>query len=128
MAPLIDGEWIEETITRSETVLNPATEQPLSTLPRVVKAELDRALTATSHREPVASTRRVAAMDGLISDALAHQALLITGGKGLRAAGLIYKPTVLADVLDHIRAMNKNRPARSHWYNLLDDVEQASPG
>lgn len=48
LALLIDGEWIEETNAGSEIVLNPATEQPLGTLPHAGKAELDRALAAAS--------------------------------------------------------------------------------
>jgi len=46
LALLIDGKWIEETDAGSEPVLNPATEQPLATLPHAGKAELDRALAA----------------------------------------------------------------------------------
>lgn len=48
LALLIDGEWIEETNSGSETVLNPATERPLGTLPHAGRAELDHALAAAS--------------------------------------------------------------------------------
>ncbi|ACL58846.1 NAD-dependent succinate-semialdehyde dehydrogenase [Methylobacterium nodulans] len=55
---------------------------------------------------PVANARRVAAIDDLISDALSHQARLIVGGERIDGVGLMYKPTILADIPDHAKAMS----------------------
>ncbi|WP_031247412.1 NAD-dependent succinate-semialdehyde dehydrogenase [Mesorhizobium sp. LNJC394B00] len=74
---------------------------------------------------PVANTRRVAAMDDLISDALAHQARLITGGERIKAPGLMYMPTILADVPDQARAMTEEPFGPLALIQPVDDIEQA---
>ncbi|WP_394890063.1 NAD-dependent succinate-semialdehyde dehydrogenase [Mesorhizobium sp. AaZ16] len=74
---------------------------------------------------PVANTRRVAAMDDLIGDALAHQARLIAGGERLKAPGLMYKPTILADIPDQARAMTEEPFGPLALVQPVDDIEQA---
>ncbi|MER9076870.1 NAD-dependent succinate-semialdehyde dehydrogenase [Mesorhizobium sp. M0904] len=74
---------------------------------------------------PVANTRRVAVMDDLINDALAHQARLIAGGERLKAPGLMYKPTILADIPDHARAMTEEPFGPLALVQPVDDIEQA---
>ncbi|RWP38896.1 NAD-dependent succinate-semialdehyde dehydrogenase, partial [Mesorhizobium sp.] len=73
---------------------------------------------------PVANTRRVAAMDDLISDALAHQARLITGGERIKAPGLMYMPTILADAPDQARAMTEEPFGPLALVQPVDDIEQ----
>ncbi|RWE78510.1 MAG: NAD-dependent succinate-semialdehyde dehydrogenase, partial [Mesorhizobium sp.] len=73
---------------------------------------------------PVANTRRVAAMDDLISDALAHQARLITGGERIKAPGLMYMPTILADAPDQVRAMTEEPFGPLALVQPVDDIEQ----
>lgn len=74
---------------------------------------------------PVANTRRVAAMDDLINDALAHQARLIAGGERLKAPGLMYKPIILADIPDHARAMTEEPFGPLALIQPVDDIDQA---
>ncbi|MDX8469742.1 NAD-dependent succinate-semialdehyde dehydrogenase [Mesorhizobium sp. VK23B] len=74
---------------------------------------------------PVANARRVAAMDDLIHDALAHQARLITGGERLGASGLMYKPTILADMPDQARAMIEEPFGPLALIQPVDDIERA---
>ncbi|MER8549903.1 NAD-dependent succinate-semialdehyde dehydrogenase [Mesorhizobium sp. M1169] len=74
---------------------------------------------------PLANTRRVAAMDDLIGDALAHQARLIAGGERLEAPGLMYKPTILADIPDQARAMTEEPFGPLALIQSVDDIEQA---
>jgi succinate-semialdehyde dehydrogenase / glutarate-semialdehyde dehydrogenase len=49
---------------------------------------------------PVASDRRLAAVDHLVADAVAHGARVTTGGRRRPGTGYFYEPTVLADVSD----------------------------
>lgn len=74
---------------------------------------------------PVANARRVAAMDDLISDALSHSARLVVGGERLKGTGLMYRPTILADMPDQARAMREEPFGPLALIQLVDDVEQA---
>ncbi|MFB6465060.1 NAD-dependent succinate-semialdehyde dehydrogenase [Bradyrhizobium tunisiense] len=74
---------------------------------------------------PVANTRRVAAMDDLISDALSHSARLVVGGERLKGTGLMYRPTILADMPDQARAMREEPFGPLALVQPVDDVEQA---
>lgn len=73
---------------------------------------------------PVANTRRIAAMDDLIGDALSHQARLIAGGERINASGLMYMPTILADIPDHARAMTEEPFGPLALVQSVDDIEQ----
>ncbi|MGL9623920.1 aldehyde dehydrogenase family protein, partial [Bradyrhizobium sp. U531] len=74
---------------------------------------------------PVANARRVAAMDDLISDALSHSARLVVGGERLKGAGLMYRPTILADMPDQARAMTEEPFGPLALVQPVDDLEQA---
>ncbi|MCK1314053.1 MULTISPECIES: NAD-dependent succinate-semialdehyde dehydrogenase [unclassified Bradyrhizobium] len=74
---------------------------------------------------PVANTRRVAAMDDLISDALSHSARLVVGGERLKGTGLMYRPTILADMPDRARAMREEPFGPLALVQPVDDLEQA---
>lgn len=74
---------------------------------------------------PVANTRRIAAMDDLISDALSHSARLVVGGERLKGAGLMYRPTILADMPEQARAMREEPFGPLALVQPVDDLEQA---
>jgi succinate-semialdehyde dehydrogenase/glutarate-semialdehyde dehydrogenase len=74
---------------------------------------------------PVANTRRVTAMDDLISDALSHSARLIAGGERLAGPGLMYQPTILADMPDHAKAMTHEPFGPLALVQPFDDIDQA---
>lgn len=56
---------------------------------------------------PLANDRRVAALEGLVADALEQGARLTTGGKRIGNVGSFFEPTVLADVPLSARIMNE---------------------
>ena len=56
---------------------------------------------------PLANPRRLAAMERLTADALAHGARLVTGGKRLPRSGWFFPPTVLAEVPEAAAVMNE---------------------
>lgn len=74
---------------------------------------------------PVANARRIAAMDDLISDALSHQARLIVGGERIKGPGLMYMPTILADIPDHAKAMSHEPFGPLALVQPVDDIDQA---
>ncbi|ACL58860.1 NAD-dependent succinate-semialdehyde dehydrogenase [Methylobacterium nodulans] len=74
---------------------------------------------------PVANTRRVAAMDDLISDALSHSARLIAGGERIAGVGLMYKPTILADMPDQAKAMAHEPFGPLALVQPVNDIDQA---
>jgi succinate-semialdehyde dehydrogenase/glutarate-semialdehyde dehydrogenase len=56
---------------------------------------------------PLANPRRIAAMEGFISDAIDSGGRLTAGGERLANQGNFFAPTVIADVPDHARVMNE---------------------
>ncbi|RAK52207.1 NAD-dependent succinate-semialdehyde dehydrogenase [Phenylobacterium deserti] len=54
----------------------------------------------TSEMGPLASARRLAAVEGLVDDARSRGAKVLAGGKRVGNRGFFYAPTVLADVPD----------------------------
>ena len=56
---------------------------------------------------PLANDRRLHAMDGFVSDAIAKGAKVRTGGKRQGNKGYFYEPTVLTDVPANARIMNE---------------------
>jgi succinate-semialdehyde dehydrogenase/glutarate-semialdehyde dehydrogenase len=54
----------------------------------------------------LANARRVAAIDGLVQEAVQCGARVAAGGKRIGERGFFYQPTVLADVPAHAQAMN----------------------
>ncbi|KRB81546.1 NAD-dependent succinate-semialdehyde dehydrogenase [Noviherbaspirillum sp. Root189] len=55
-------------------------------------------LAAETQMGPLANPRRVTAMEGLIQEAVARGATLVTGGQRISNAGNFWQPTVLSDV------------------------------
>jgi succinate-semialdehyde dehydrogenase/glutarate-semialdehyde dehydrogenase len=56
---------------------------------------------------PLANARRVVALQSLVDDAVAHGAVLLTGGRPRPGAGFFFEPTVLADVPAVARIMRE---------------------
>ncbi|MGH7121181.1 MAG: NAD-dependent succinate-semialdehyde dehydrogenase [Acetobacteraceae bacterium] len=61
----------------------------------------------SSQMGPLAHDRRVAAMEGFISDAVQKGAEVLTGGQRIGNKGYFFQPTVLANVPKTARAMNE---------------------
>jgi succinate-semialdehyde dehydrogenase/glutarate-semialdehyde dehydrogenase len=64
-------------------------------------------MTAGVTMGPLATARRVEAMEGFIADALAKGAKLRTGGRRIGNTGYFFEPTVLTDVPLDARVMNE---------------------
>lgn len=64
-------------------------------------------LDPSSTMGPLANQRRVESMEGLVSDAVARGATLVTGGKRVGNSGFFFEPTVLIDVPREARLMNE---------------------
>jgi succinate-semialdehyde dehydrogenase/glutarate-semialdehyde dehydrogenase len=63
-------------------------------------------LTPGTTMGPLANTRRVAAMEGFIADAVQHGANVRTGGNRIGNKGNFFEPTVLTDVSMEARVMH----------------------
>lgn len=74
---------------------------------------------------PLANERRIAAMDMLVSDAVAKGARVLTGGRRLRNDGWFYEPTVLADVPVDARIMNEEPFGPVALINTYDSLDEA---
>ena len=64
-------------------------------------------MTAGVAMGPLATARRVEAMEGFIADAVAKGAKLRTGGRRIGNTGYFFEPTVLTDVPPNARVMNE---------------------
>jgi len=56
---------------------------------------------------PLANARQLAKMEALVSDAIAHGARVLSGGKRLAGTGFFFEPTVLANVSMKARVMHE---------------------
>jgi succinate-semialdehyde dehydrogenase/glutarate-semialdehyde dehydrogenase len=56
---------------------------------------------------PLATARRIEAMEGFIADAVAKGAKVATGGRRIGNKGYFFEPTVLTDVPTEARVMNE---------------------
>ena len=64
-------------------------------------------LNSSSNMGPLAHERRVAVMEGFVSEAQASGAALQTGGKRIGNQGFFFEPTVLTNVTNETRLMNE---------------------
>ena len=64
-------------------------------------------MTAGTAMGPLATARRVEAMEGFIADAVAKGAKVRTGGRRIGNTGYFFEPTVLTDVPPDARVMNE---------------------
>lgn len=91
----------------------------------VEKQVVGSGLKAETTVGPVANSRRVDAMDDLIADAVSHSARVITGGGRMKGPGLMYRPTVLADVPDRAKAMSHEPFGPLALVQPVDGIDQA---
>jgi succinate-semialdehyde dehydrogenase/glutarate-semialdehyde dehydrogenase len=69
--------------------------------------KLGNGLEAGTTMGPLANDRRVAAMEGFVSDAVQKGAVLKTGGKRYGNKGYFFEPTVLTDIPADARALHE---------------------
>lgn len=69
--------------------------------------KLGNGLDADTTMGPLANDRRVAAMEGLIADAVGKGAKIATGGKRAGNKGYFFEPTVLTDIPADARVLNE---------------------
>lgn len=74
---------------------------------RVAALKVGNGIDADTQMGPMIAERRLAAMDELVKDAVAHGARVVAGGKRLDRKGYFFAPTLLADVSDDARIMNE---------------------
>lgn len=74
---------------------------------------------------PMASLRRLTAVDELVTDAVAHGARVVTGGHRLARAGFFYAPTVLVDVPESARIMNEEPFGPVVPMSIFDTLDEA---
>ncbi len=72
---------------------------------------------------PLATSRRVEAIDGLVSEAVQDGATLHAGGQRLNNVGYFYAPTVLGDVPAQSRIMNEEPFGPVALINRFEDEE-----
>jgi len=96
---------------------------------RFVKAVKDikvgNGLEAGTTMGPLANARRVAAMEGFVTDAVQKGAKLRTGGKRIGNKGFFFEPTVVTDVPKSARIMNEEPFGPLAIINRFDDYEEA---
>lgn len=74
---------------------------------------------------PMASKRRLEAVEALVADAVAHGGRIVTGGHRLARAGFFYAPTVLADVPENARLMNEEPFGPVVPMSMFDSLDEA---
>lgn len=74
---------------------------------------------------PLTNARRLAAVEGLVEDAVSRGARLLTGGRRVGKQGFFYAPTVLADVPEAARVMTEEPFGPIAMLNRFGGVEQA---
>lgn len=74
---------------------------------RVRKLRVGNGLDPEVQMGPMANARRPDAIEGLVADALAQGAELMTGGERIGNAGFFYQPTLLSNVAPAARIMNE---------------------
>ena len=74
---------------------------------------------------PVASARRVDALESLVADAVAAGARTVLGGKRRMGAGSFFEPTVLADVPTASRIMNEEPFGPVAVFRPFEGLEEA---
>lgn len=87
-------------------------------------------LDAQTQMGPLIHARRLAAMEGLVEDALTHGATLACGGKRLPGTGYFFEPTVLINVPGSARILREEPfgpiATLNAWENLDSAIAQAN--
>jgi succinate-semialdehyde dehydrogenase/glutarate-semialdehyde dehydrogenase len=74
---------------------------------------------------PLANSRRIPALEGLIKDAVSHGASLDTGGRRIGNVGNFFEPTVLSDVPPNARVMNDEPFGPVAIINRFSNLDEA---
>jgi len=74
---------------------------------------------------PVATARRLSAIEAMVADAVADGATVRLGGKRIESAGYFYQPTVLTDVPVKAKIMNEEPFGPIILCNPFDTLEEA---
>ena len=74
---------------------------------------------------PVANERRLAELEGLVADAVAHGARIATGGRRSDRPGFYFEPTVLADVAPQCRVFTVEPFGPLATVTRFDDLDSA---
>ncbi|MGF6935469.1 succinate-semialdehyde dehydrogenase/glutarate-semialdehyde dehydrogenase [Paraburkholderia sp. UCT70] len=78
-----------------------------------------------SQMGPLATERRVEAVDSLIADAIGRGARLVAGGARRKGPGYYYEPTILADVPPGSRALHEEPFGPIALVLAFDELEEA---
>jgi len=99
-----------------------------TTLAKAVK--VGNGMDAGTTMGPLANSRRVTAMEGLIADAVQKGAEVRTGGKRIGNVGNFFEPTVMTGVNKEMRVMNEEPfgplAAIAPFHGMDDLVEEAN--
>lgn len=89
------------------------------------KIKVGNGLDPSTEMGPLINEKRVAAVDGLVTDAVRHGATLATGGRRLGNQGSFYAPTVLTDVPTHAEIMNEEPFGPVAIINRFGEIDEA---
>lgn len=89
----------------------------------VSKIKVGPAFEAGVSMGPVANSRRLAAIEGLVIDAVAHGARVAYGGNRIGNGGCFFEPTVLVDVPDQARIMSEEPFGPVAIINRFNELE-----
>ena len=98
---------------------------------RASKIKIGNGLEDGIQMGPMIAPRRLDAMDGLVADAKAKGADIVTGGQRLGNKGYFYPPTLLANVPDTARIMSEEPfgpLAPTTRFSTFDDVIERANG
>jgi len=139
LALLIDGEWLPTGSRSSQPVIDPATQQPLGTLPHATIEDLDRALAAA--QKGFRTWRAMSAFDryqiirkaaDLVRQRKDHIARILTQEQGKIAAEAQLEVAVSADIFDWYaeegrRAYGRIIPSRTAGVRQMVIQEPVGP-
>lgn len=91
---------------------------------RVARMKVGNPLDESNDMGPMIHQRRRDAVDALIKDAVAHGAVLNTGGEPIEGPGFFYQPTVLSNVPDSARIMNEEPFGPVALINAFQDFDE----
>ena len=92
---------------------------------KAAQLKIGNGLDPTTQLGPLANSRRIDAMEGLVADAKAKGAKVLAGGQRIGNRGYFFPLTVLADVPDDARAMREEPFGPLAPVNPVRDLDEA---
>jgi succinate-semialdehyde dehydrogenase / glutarate-semialdehyde dehydrogenase len=92
---------------------------------KAAQLKIGNGLDPTTQLGPLANSRRIDAMEGLVADAKAKGAKVLAGGQRIGNRGYFFPLTVLADVPDDARAMREEPFGPLALVNPVRDLDEA---